>query len=618
MNNIINSTMGNVIKRGILLIFCIIALAMQTITTNAAVPATTLPVLWTAGGLSAGNDSVGQAARMATDSLGNIAIVSGPAFARGLGVTSYTPAGLRRWQNSINPASGTYKGLWIEAAPNGDFIAVGANIDSSGRLFGVTIARFASDGTFQWRVDSTGVVLSIGRLVVDAIGNAYLQYNSTLYKYSPAGSVLWSTSTLIPNGGATLSPDGFDLVLTGAVGGNWRTAVFDTATGINRWFVTGAEGISANDVVVDNERVYVSGQGYTGAGTPALAYFLTVVAYDRATGARLWRTDKNPVDGTHSAGLWISKAPDGSLVVTGQTLRGFLDWYTVAFETTGAVRWEAVRDGGLNTDEIPRDVLVLANGTTVVTGTGGPALPGGFIQGVTAGYSSKGTLLWEAFSAQATVWTVVLPTGDVCATGGYDALITCFDVPDGITPIEPVAIISATPTTGTAPLNVAFDGRSSTGPNTLTTWNWTFGDGGTGSGSQITHLYSMSGTYTASLIVTDIFGLTSLPRTVSIVVNAAPNPPSAPINLTAEARLRSSVGLIWTNTSTTQTGVKIERCKGVSCTNFVQIGTVAGTATNYTDTGLAGNTYYQYRVRAANSSGNSPYSNCVRVRTLKR
>lgn len=103
-----------------------------------------------------------------------------------------------------------------------------------------------------------------------------------------------------------------------------------------------------------------------------MKHMLTVIAYDRATGARLWRTDKKPADGTSAAGLRMSKAPDGSLVVTGQTSRGFRDWYTVAFETNRAVRWEAVRDGGLNTDEIPRAVLVLADGTTVVTGRGAP------------------------------------------------------------------------------------------------------------------------------------------------------------------------------------------------------------------------------------------------------
>ena len=85
-----------------------------------------------------------------------------------------------------------------------------------------------------------------------------------------------------------------------------------------------------------------------------------------------------------------------------------------------------MRDGGLNTDEIPAAVFTLADGTTVVTGKGGPNLPGGFIPGVTVGYGPDGTLLWQAFARMATVWGNALPNGNVCATGGYDALITCW------------------------------------------------------------------------------------------------------------------------------------------------------------------------------------------------
>jgi PKD repeat protein len=585
---------------------------------DSVVAATTLPVLWTAGGMSAGSDSAGQAARMTVDTSGNVTVVSGPGFYGMLVVTSYTPKGVMRWQSTLAPVSGTFAGYWVVAAPNGDIVALGLQYSTRG-LSGVTLARYASDGTFQWRVDSVGAVLTVGRLVVDAGGNAYLRYNSTMYKYNPSGTLLWSTYTSVPDVGAALSPDAADLVLTGTPrgGGGWITAAFDTATGTRRWLVTAAEGNAAIDVVVDNGRVYVTGRGYTGAGTPALAYFMTVVAYDRATGARLWRRDKKPVDGSEAAGLWMAKAPDGSIVVTGQASRGFLDWYTVAFETNGAVRWEAVRDGGLNTDEIPRTVLVLADGTTVVTGPGGPNLPGGYIQGVTAGYSRNGTLLWEGFSRMATVWATALPGGDVCTTGGYDALITCFQVPGVITPIEPVAVISATPTTGVAPVTVAFDGRGSTGPNALVSWAWSFGDGSSGSGDQTTHVYSTPGTYTASLVVTDILGLTSLPRNVSIVVSA-PTLPAAPANLTAIALSRSSIGLNWTNGSTNQTEVRIERCQGSTCTNFTQVATLLGTETAYTNTGLAGNTTYRYRVRANNSSGNSPYSNIAGVRTLKR
>jgi len=48
------------------------------------------------------------------------------------------------------------------------------------------------------------------------------------------------------------------------------------------------------------------------------------------------------------------------------------------------------------------------------------------MQGVTAGYSPNGTLVWEGFSKLPTVWATSLPNGDVCATGGYDALTTCW------------------------------------------------------------------------------------------------------------------------------------------------------------------------------------------------
>ncbi len=594
------------------------AVAILFALTIAVFSAPVAPELWSAGGLDAGSTGAGQAARMAVDSLGNIAIVSGPAFARSLAVTSYTSTGQMRWRRTIDPASGTFAGYWIAAAPNGDFVAMGYSQNSSGLLTGASVVRYAADGTFQWRIDSVGTLLSLGRLLVDGNGNSYFVFNSVLFKYSPGGGLLWSVSTQVPNGGAALSPDGLDIVLTGASGGNWRTTAIDTATGTPRWLVVAPEGISANDVIVDNGQIYVTGQGYTGAGTPQLSYFMTVIAYDQATGARVWRTDKRPADGNQAAGLWMAKAPDGSLVVAGTASRGFLDWYTVAIETTGLARWEAVRDGGLNTDEIPRGITTLADGTTVVTGPGGPNLPGGFIQGVTAGYSRNGTLLWEGFSRQATVWVGALPSGDVCSSGGYDALITCFDVPGIFTPIEPVALFSINPASGTAPLTVTFDGRASNGPNTISTWNWTFGDGAFGTGAQTTHTYNTPGTYTASLTVTDVLGLTSFPRNAVITVSAPPTPPAAPANLAANALSRSSIGLVWANGANSPGEITIERCKGATCTKFAVIAILPGTATSFTDTNLQSNTNYRYRARASNSAGNSPYSNIATARTPKR
>jgi PKD repeat protein len=597
------------------------------VTASPAVGATTVPALWTAGGLSAGLESAGQAARIATDGFGNVAVVSGPSGGRDLAVTSYTADGILRWRSTVTPALGTFVGDWVAAAPNGDFVVIGHNQDSHGRPIASTMLRYDSNGTLLWRVDfSGGFFPSVGRLVIDAAGNAYVASSATgsgffVRKYSPSGALLWSQQDTTGAGysiasSLALSPDETDVAVTGSISGGatWITAVYDATTGARRWQVAAAEGTFARDVVVDAARVYVTGQGVTGGGTAAVAYFLTVVAYDRATGARLWRKDKKPADGYDGAGLFMAMAPDGSIVVTGQTNRGFLDWYTVAFATTGAVRWEAVRDGGLNTNEVPRGVLVMEDGTTVVTGPGGPNLPDGFIPGVTAGYSPNGTLLWEAFSRLATVWVTALPNGaDVCATGGYDALITCWRVSDVVSNQPPTAVMSATPSTGAAPLTVTFDGSRSTDPDgTVSSWAWSFGDGSSGTGPVTTHVYSTPGTYTASLRVTDNDG-TSSTTTGSIVVS--PLLPPAPSGLKATALTRSSIGLTWTNGSTSQTEVRIERCRGVGCTNFTQVAAVAGTATSFVNTGLTARTTYRYRVRAHSALGDSPYSNIASART---
>jgi outer membrane protein assembly factor BamB len=512
--------------------------------------ATTEPVLqWTAGGLSAGTDSAGQAARMAVDAWGNVAVVSGPSGGRDLAVTSHTANGLFRWRSTVSPTSGTFTGDWVVAAPNGDFLAVGHSVNSSGNPIQSTLVRFDMNGALLWRVDpAVGFLPTVGRLVVDADGNAYLALSGRgsgmfVQKYDPSGTLLWSQQDLTGSGYAlasslALSPDGADVVVTGGISGgaSWNTIAYDAATGARKWQATAAEGTTAKDVVLDGKRVYVTGQGATGAGTPALKYFLTVVAYERATGKRLWRTDRKPADGSDAFGLRMAMAPDGSLAVTGQTNRGFLDWYTVALETTGAVRWEAVRDGKLNQDEIPRAVLVMPDGTTVVTGRGGPNLAGGFIPGVTAGYSSSGQLLWVAFSTLETTWAAALPNSNVCATGGYDALITCWSVPANV----------VTPPTEPPP-----------------------------------------------------------PSVVTV--------PTAPANLTASSTVRRRIDLVWRNTASDASSITVERCTGSGCSAFAPVAQLAATASSWSDSAVKSKSAYSYRLRAVNAAGSSEYSNTASV-----
>lgn len=93
-------------------------------------------------------------------------------------------------------------------------------------------------------------------------------------------------------------------------------------------------------------------------------------------------------------------------------------------------------------------------------------------------------------------------------------------------------------------------------------------------------------------------------------------PPAAPSSLTASAASRTQINLSWTDNSTNESGFKIERCTGSTCTSFAQIATTGANATSYSNGGLKRNTTYRYRVRAYNNGGDSAYSNIVTIKTL--
>jgi serralysin len=89
--------------------------------------------------------------------------------------------------------------------------------------------------------------------------------------------------------------------------------------------------------------------------------------------------------------------------------------------------------------------------------------------------------------------------------------------------VLPVANVSATPTTGTVPLAVQFTGSGSTDSDgTITGYAWTFGDGGTANTANPAHTYNTTGTFTATLTVTDNRGGTNS-KSVQIVVQPNAN-----------------------------------------------------------------------------------------------
>lgn len=93
-------------------------------------------------------------------------------------------------------------------------------------------------------------------------------------------------------------------------------------------------------------------------------------------------------------------------------------------------------------------------------------------------------------------------------------------------------------------------------------------------------------------------------------------PPTPPINLTAEAISETRINLSWgaSNDNVGVTEYRVERCQGVNCANFSEVGRPTGTS--FSDTGRSPATTYQYRVRAVDAANNfSGYSNIATATT---
>ena len=75
------------------------------------------------------------------------------------------------------------------------------------------------------------------------------------------------------------------------------------------------------------------------------------------------------------------------------------------------------------------------------------------------------------------------------------------------------------------------------------------------------------------------------------------------------------VDLSWTDNSTGETSLVLERCQGSSCTSFGVRATLGANTVTYRDGSVARHTAYRYRVKARNASGDSGYSNIASVTT---
>jgi serine protease len=100
---------------------------------------------------------------------------------------------------------------------------------------------------------------------------------------------------------------------------------------------------------------------------------------------------------------------------------------------------------------------------------------------------------------------------------------------------------------------------------------------------------------------------------VSAALQEGGTPPAAPSALAATVVSHSQIDLAWTDNSGDEQGFQVERSSDQESWAFVA--SVGAAVTTYSDTGLAADTTYYYRVRAYNLSGSSGYTNTASATT---
>jgi PKD repeat protein len=222
---------------------------------------------------------------------------------------------------------------------------------------------------------------------------------------------------------------------------------------------------------------------------------------------------------------------------------------------------------------------------------------------------------WQLTASNAiTRLSDVAVSGQAFATTVPAQSVTLFVLPASGAPVNqpPVARATANPTSGTAPLAVAFNGGTSSDPDgSIASYAWTFGDGGSGTGAAPSHTYQAAGSYTATLTVTDNHGATNS-ASLAITVNAAPTAPAAPTKLAGSVGGARLVTLTWKDNATNESGFYVERAASAKNPQWSRVATLAADVTSWSRTETAGT--WVYRLQAYNSVGASAYSNTATVR----
>jgi outer membrane protein assembly factor BamB len=218
---------------------------------------------------------------------------------------------------------------------------------------------------------------------------------------APGGTQLWAA---IYHGNAqqnqavaaAASPDGATVYVTGLTGlAHFSTLAYNAATGATRWAATfygrGYSQPSAMAVSPDGSKVFVT--GFTTPPGACCADQFVTVAYNAATGARLWVTRTFSIVHVGSVATAVAVSPNGSTVfVAGDASKNPV---LVAYDAaTGAQRWVSRYQVPLGAGGTTEGVAVSPDGSVAFLTGSFKAPPAGPKFAVVAYDAATGAQLW--------------------------------------------------------------------------------------------------------------------------------------------------------------------------------------------------------------------------------
>lgn len=296
-----------------------------------------------------------------------------------------------------------------------------------------------------------------------------------------------------------------------------------------------------------------------GGTTDSFHYVRQTLTGDGTLTARL--TSLDAATATARGGVMIrettaTNAKYAALYVDGANAKAFVNrGGTVAPTTLSGIASDILKDGLVGSSEAPSSIFEQVQGVTSDRdGAAGVFEQIGSVAGTLSPQANrlttpvwlritrKGTTVSSYTSADGQTWT---PTGTTTLTLAQSVQVGLFSTGQGsstpatarfdnvtigpVVPSEaaPVAALTATPTSGTGPLAVTFDGSTSQRAYSYA-WDFNATDGITveAQGPTASTTYSTPGTYTATLTVTDVVGRTNQ-ATTQITVNGD-TPPYEP------------------------------------------------------------------------------------------